>query len=246
MLNKKTLFITFSLLIIASDLYALTGRQLIEKVNSIAKPDTVVSEVKMHIHKDKRITEKIFSVETMVSENNKRKTLVAFSKPTRIKLLTVSHEKKEDDQWLRMSSGKVKRITTSTKNKPFVNSHFTYEDMISRDIDDYRYKLLDDGNISGTPCFKLQSKKVKGRRIYDKMVLYISKSDYFVLRIDFYKEGQFVKYLANYEIRKVDGIITPFKIVMTNAKKGKTELHINKIKYNVKIKESKLRKESLR
>ncbi len=226
--------------------YAVTGRDLIDRANSIAKPDTAVSELKMLIHKEKRTTEKIFTVDTKIFNGNERKTLVAFLKPTRIKLLTVSHKSREDDQWLRMSGGRIKRITTSTKNKPFVNSHFTYEDMISRNIDHYSYKRLKDAKVSGELCYRVKSTKTKGRRIYDKTVLYIRTKDYFIIRVDFYRDGKFLKYLANYNIKKTGGIITPYKIVMTSATKGRTELFIRKIQYNVPVNDSKFRKESLR
>ena len=240
------IFIYLMLLQPLSSASAMTGREIIDKANTIAKPETAVSKLKMLIHKEKRTAEKIFTVDTKVFKNKERKTLVAFLKPTRIKLLTVSHKNREDDQWLRMSGGRIKRITTSTKNKPFVNSHFTYEDMISRNIDHYSYDLLKDAKLSGELCYRVESTKIKGRKIYDKTVLYIRKSDYFILRIDFYRDGKFLKYLANYNIKKTDGIITPFKIVMTSATKGKTELFIQNIKYNIPVKDSKFRKESLR
>ncbi|MEZ4565795.1 MAG: outer membrane lipoprotein-sorting protein [Desulfobacterales bacterium] len=78
-------------------------------------------------------------------DNDEDKALIQFITPPQIQLLTHSHKGRDDDQWLALSSGKVKRIVSSGRDKPFVNSHFYYEDLTSIDIDDYDYKLLGEG-----------------------------------------------------------------------------------------------------
>lgn len=241
-----TLILISSFLLTALPAWAVTGREIIDRANSIRKPDTVISELTMRIYREKRVAEKRFALKTKLFENNQRKTLIAFTKPTRLKLLTITHQEREDDQWLRMSNGKIKRITTSSKGKPFVNSHFTYEDMISRNIDHYQYQYKGDAEFCGDICYRVESQKKSGRKIYDRTVFYIRKSDYYILRIDFYKDGRFIKYLANYDIKETDGIITPYKIVMTSATKGKTEIYLNDVTYNIAVPESQFKKESLR
>ena len=67
------------------------------------------------------------------------------------------------------------------------------------------------------------------------------------MRIDFYRDGEFHKYLENHETKKVKDIITPFKAVMALADgKGKTELKIEEIDYNMKMRSSRFNKEALR
>ncbi|TFG38523.1 MAG: outer membrane lipoprotein-sorting protein, partial [Syntrophobacterales bacterium] len=153
----------------------------------------------------------------------------------------------DDDQWLRLSSGKIKRIASSDKGKAFVNSHFYYEDLGSRNIDEYDYKLLGEGKAVGEDCYKVEAIKKEGTKVYDKLILYVRKSDYFVARIDFYQKGKLHKYLENYEIKKVNDILTPFNTVMALADgKGKTELKIEKLEYNKQIQDSAFNKEALR
>jgi outer membrane lipoprotein-sorting protein len=65
--------------------------------------------------------------------------------------------------------------------------------------------------------------------------------------VDFFKKGKLLKYLENFKIKKVKGILTPFKIVVTQGnKKGSTTMELKKVKYNVKIRNSKFSNVGLR
>lgn len=244
----KMSFVTaFLLLAFCQSLFALTGREIVEKSDALPEPDTGKTSIVMFIHKGGRVTEKEFQGIAKKFPNDEERMLISFIRPTRIKLLTHSHKSRDDDQWLRLSSGKVKRIAVSDKDKPFVNSHFYYEDLQSRDIDDYSYQYLGDGSAAGFDCYKVESIKKKGSMVYDKTILYVRKSDYFIVRIDLFRKGKLHKYLENYEIKKVKGILTPFRSVMYAADgKGKTELRIQRVVYNKTIRSSRFNKESLR
>ena len=228
---KTKFFLTiFLVLFLSNPLFALTGREIMEKNDALPEPETTISSTLMQIHKGGRIMEKEFEVRAKKFKNDEDKLLISFIKPTKIKLLTHAHKGKDDDQWLRLSSGKIKRIASSDKGKAFVNSHFYYEDIGSRDIDNYQYKLLDDGKAAGFDCYKVESIKKRDSRVYDKLILYARKSDYFIVRIDFYMDGKFRKYLENHDIRTVKDILTPFETIMNLANgKGKTELKIEKV-----------------
>ena len=188
---------------------ALTGREIMEKSDALAQPDTAKSKVLMLIHKGGRVQEKEFLLQMKQYDNDEDKALIQFITPTQIQLLTHSHKGRDDDQWLALSSGKVKRIVSSGRDKPFVNSHFYYEDLTSIDIDDYDYKLLGEGTAADAECYKVEGVKKVGEKIYDKVVFYVRKSDYFVVRVDMYKDGEFHKFLENYDVKEVDGILTP-------------------------------------
>ena len=201
----------------------------------------------MLIYKGGRIVEKAFESRTKKFKDGEDKMLISFTKPTKIKLLTHTHRGRDDDQWLRLSSGKIKRIASSDKGKPFVNSHLYYEDIGSRDIDDYSYKLLGDAEALEFDCYAVESVKKSDEKVYSKLVLYVRKSDYFIVKIDFYEGNELHKYLENHDIRTVEGILTPFSTIMTPAnKKGKTELRIEKLEYNRDLRNSTFNKEALR
>lgn len=245
---KKFLLLIVMIIFPAVMLSAQSGREIIEKSDALPEGDTGRSNVSMKITKDGRVSDKEFILSMKKIGKDEERILIEFTKPTEIKLLTHTHNNREDDQWLQLSSGKVKRIASSDKDKPFVNSHFFYEDMESRDIDDYDYKYTGDKKAAGEDCYTVEAvKKNNSGKVYDKTVIYVRKSDYFALRVDFYRDGKFFKYLENHNVKKVNGILTPYKVIMMQSdEKGGTVLNVHEVKYNIPLQESLFNKDSLR
>ena len=99
----------------------------------------------------------------------------------------------------------------------------------------------------GFDCYAVETIKETGEKVYSKLVLYVRKSDNFIVKIDFYEQSEFHKYLENKDIRMIDGILTPFSSTMTLAnEKGHTELKILKLEYNRSLRDSTFNKEALR
>ncbi len=245
-MKKKTCIALLLVSLMVQPIFALTGREIMDKSDSLKEPDSAKTKVTMYIKKGGRTMEKEFiAIAKKVSGNEQ--VLISFIKPTRIKLLTHTYKNRDDDQWLRLSSGRVKRIAAADKDKPFVNSHFYYEDLASREIDDYNYKNLGDEKVLGSDCYKVEAVRKKGKQVYDKSVIYVRKSDYFVVKLDLYRDGKLHKVLENHDIKTIDGIITPLRVIMKSAEGyGETELKVEKVVYNVSVSNSQLAKESLR
>jgi len=230
----------------AQSLFALTGREIIDKSENLAKPKSAKSKVSMKITKGGTVMDKEFLLfqKTIGGDD---KVLITFTKPTQIKVLTHTHKNGEDDQWLRLSSGKVKRLVGGDKGGSFVQSHLTYEDLESRDIDNYDYKNLGDASVSGQACYMVEAIKKSGTKTYDKNILYVRKNDYVIVKVDFFQKGKLFKYMENKDIKTIDGIVTPMKIIITMAdQSGKTEMNVEKVIYNTDIEDSKFSKEALR
>lgn len=243
----RSFFIGFLVLTFACSASALTGLEIMKKSDALARPDTAKTRIIMRIHKGKRMEEKAFTLLMKQYPNDEDKAIISFSRPTKIRLLTHSHKGHDDDQWLRLSSGRIKRIASSSKGKPFVNSHFYYEDLSSVNIDDYNFRLIGEGTAMGAPCYKVEGVKKTGKKVYDHVIFYVRKADFFIVRIDFYKKGKFLKFLENMDVKKVDGILTPFRMSMKLANgKGRTDLFVVGLKYNTDIPDNKFRKEALR
>jgi hypothetical protein len=234
-------------MLIGQSVYAMTGREIMEKTDALAEPQTSMMTILMKIYKGDRVEEKEFTLQAKQYPNDEDKALISFIRPTQITLLTHAYKDKEDDQWLKLSSGKIKRIASSEKGQPFVNSHFYYEDLSSIEIDDYKYELLGEEKAVGEDCYQVEGVKQVGEKVYDKVIFYVRKSDYFVLRIDFYRDGAFHKFLENYDIKEINGILTPYRVKMELSDgKGKTELELKELKYNAPIADTTFNKESMR
>ncbi len=236
-------------LIVPQAAMAYTGREIMEQSEKLTSPDSGESTLTMNIYKgnNSKPKEKVFSIiaKRTAGEN---KVLLSFHKPSRLQLLTHAHKGREDQQWLVMSSGRIKPIVAGDKGKSFVHSHFYYEDLSSRDIDDYEYKNLGDAQALGVDCYKVEGvHKAGGKHVYDKSISYVRKSDFFIMRVEFYQDGSLHKYLENYDIQKIDGVLTPMRVVMTMADgEGRTELKVQSVEYNKDIPDFKFNKEALR
>lgn len=238
-----TLIITF---LTAISLFAMSGREIIDRSEKLPKPKSAKTMVNMNIYKGSSVMEKEFTLMQKTTRDGDR-VLITFTKPTQIKVLTHTKKEGEDDQWLRLSSGKVKRIVGGDKSENFVQSHMTYEDLESRDIENYTYKTLQDAKVNGDNCYTVEAVKKSGNKTYSKYLLYIRKSDFFLVKIDFYQKDKLFKSLENQNITKNNGILTPMKIVVTMADgSGRTELIVQKVLYNVNIEDSTFSKDALR
>jgi hypothetical protein len=229
-----------------NSLFALTGREIIEKTEKLAKPKSIKNKIAMIIQKGSSVMEKEFMLYQKTYDDGD-KAMITFTKPTQIQVLTHTHKTREDDQWVKLTSGKIKRLAGGEKNQSFVQSHLTYEDMESRDIDKYDFNNTGEETVNGDVCYKVDAVKKIGNKSYDKNTLYIRKADFVIVRIDFYQKGKLVKYLENKNIKKIDGIFTPHLVTITMADdSGKTELIVKKVVYNAEIADEKFSREALR
>ncbi len=118
------------------------------------------------------------------------RSMTIFDHPGDIKgtaLLSYTKIIKPDDQWLFLPAIKrVKRISSSNKSGPFVGSEFAYEDLLSNEVERYRYKWLKDVKCGKLTCFKVERYPVYKNSGYTRQVVWIDHKEYRPLRVDFY------------------------------------------------------------
>lgn len=229
-------------------LFAISGREIIDKSYALPEGETGRIKMIMKITRDGKSSCKEFVITMKKTGKDEKMVLVEFFKPGDIKLLTYMHAIKDDEQWLKLSSGDVKYIAGQEKEKLFVNSNFSFEDMGSRNINDYDYKLIADKKVAGEDCYTVEAvRKSRVAGVYDRLVIFARKSDFFIVRIDFYRDGKFFKYLENRDVKNVNGILTPYKILMMQADEtGGTMLNVLEVKYNIPVQDFIFNKDSLK
>ncbi len=253
MLTRKIFVYTLALAFLAESAFAMTGREIMEKNDALPEAKTAIqSSVLIIIHGkgDKaRKTRKEFH-SYLKKYGKKTRMRMTFTKPTRIEFMAWDEPGKDSLQWIKTSGKKVRKIASSDKGKPWLNSHFYNEDIGEVDIDDYTYKLDGEADVNGVACYKIISQKVRksggkivpDKRVYTKRIVYVGKEDYVMRKVDFYEKRGFTKTLTVSNIVKLEGIDTPQKIVMARKDgKGKSILYNPKksIKYNVPIADQK-------
>ncbi len=118
------------------------------------------------------------------------KSMVIFDSPGDIEgtaLLSYTKITKPDDQWLFLPAIKrIKRISSANKSGPFVGSEFAYEDLLSNEVERYRYKWIKDTACGKLTCFVVERYPVYKNSGYTRQVVWIDQKEYRVLRVDFY------------------------------------------------------------
>lgn len=245
-MNARILTSAVILFFFSPALFALTGREILEKNDALARPDSARAEVLMIIGKEGGVTEMEYELLSKRT-GNETATLLSFTRPAGVRLLTVSRKGIMVDQWLRLSSVKIKRIGETDRDQPFVNSHMCYEDLAVRGLDEYDYRHMGDTKVFEDECYRVEAVKKAGAPVYDRMILSVRKSDYFIVRADLFRKGEFYKFVEYRDVRPVQGILTAHRVTVTTADgKGKTELRVKRLEYNVPVRDSSLSREALR
>jgi len=178
--------------------------------------------------------------------------LIRFTYPNDIRgtgFLVWEHPKGEDERFLYLPSlGRVRRIAGSEAQNSFVGSDFSYEDIGGREFDDYTYAFAgaDAENASWTgpdgrarPAYRLESKRKDASVEYPRNVSLVLKDSFVVVQADvFNRRNEPQKQYTVQRIEAVQGIWTVLASTMTNdLDRTKTELAIERIEYNVGLKE---------
>ncbi len=182
---------------LASDPDSVKGRKIMEAVDdSGSSPDAMISETTMVIVKGDPGNPIVKRSKTYRKEysDSSVKTLSETVYPSRMKILSHSYPNRTDDVWIKLSSGSPKRISGSGKQGYIQNSHFTYEDMESTNLDQYSYTYLGEVSIKvegrSTLCYKIESEKISGEESrYSKSQIYVRKADLYVVRTDMWDQN---------------------------------------------------------
>ncbi|KOR29922.1 membrane protein [Achromatium sp. WMS2] len=122
--------------------------------------------------------------------NDGDKTLIVFDQPRDVKgtaLLTFSHKRGSDDQWLYLPALKrVKRIASKNKSGPFMGSEFAYEDLASQEVEKYTYRYIQDDVLNGQKMFLIQRDPVDPNSGYSYQNLWIDQQHYRPWRIEYF------------------------------------------------------------
>lgn len=118
------------------------------------------------------------------------KSRIEFLWPADVKgtrMLTWTHRKGSDDQWLFLPAIKrVKRITSRNKSGSFMGSEFAYEDLGSQEVEKFKHSYLGDDKLAGRPTWKLERIPVDRKSGYSKQITWIDKGYMNAVKIDYY------------------------------------------------------------
>ncbi|HEX7775640.1 MAG TPA: outer membrane lipoprotein-sorting protein, partial [Parvibaculum sp.] len=155
-------------------------------------------------------------------------SLMTFDKPRDIEgtaLLTYSHVKEADDQWLYLPTVKrVKRISSANKSGPFVGSEFAFEDFSTQQVTKFAYKWLKDEPCGDRTCHVVERTPQYEDSGYTREVVWIDTTDYQFRKIDYYdRKDTLLKTLTCQDFKLYEGKFwRPSELDMVNHESGKT------------------------
>ena len=214
---------------------ALTGREIMEKVNARDTGDRSITEMEM-ILIDKKGKKRVRKLKTYSLEQGKHsKSLMFFISPADVKntgFLTYDYDEsgKDDDQWLFLPAlKKTKRIAASNKSGSFMGSDLNYSDMTSPDLDLYDYTLMKETEVKGQKVWQIKAvpktKDEAKKSGYSKSVVFIRQDNYVMIRgVRWVHKKKRNKYLDVRKLEKIDGIWVSTEMHVT-TKSGKKTLH---------------------
>jgi hypothetical protein len=237
----------------------LTAEQIARRVQDRDTGRDSRAEMRMKLFdRHDRVRERAMTIVTLRGRDNPGaaktgpdgdRLLIRFTYPNDIRgtsFLVWEHPKTDDERFLFLPSlGRVRRIAGTEAQESFVGSDFTYEDIGGREFDDYSYAIESD-NASWTgadsvphPAWRLESRRKNPGAEFPRVVSLVLKDTFLVVQADIYnRRNEAQKIYSVRRIQPVQGIWTVLESSMTNTlDKTKTDLVVEKIGYNVGLKE---------
>ena len=233
-------FIIFTMLLTggfypAEKVFALSGREIMEKVNARDEGDRSTGEMEM-ILIDKKGKKRVRKLKTFGRKKDKDTlSLMFFLSPADVKntgFLTYDYNEsgKDDDQWLYLPAlRKTKRIAAGDKSGSFMGSDLNYSDMTTPDLDLYDYTLMKETEVRRNKVWQIKavpkSKDEAKKSGYSKSVIFIRQDNYVMIRaVRWVYKKRRNKYLDVKKLEKIDGIWVSTEMHVT-TKTGKKTLH---------------------
>lgn len=143
----------------------------------------------------------------------------------------------DDDRWMYLPAlDLVKRISSTDKRTSFVGSHFYYEDVSGRNINDDVHEL-----VKTTDDYYVLKNTPKDTDIveFSYFEMWIHKASFLVVKIDYYdKENKKYRTYEALQVENIQGFPTVMKAKMTDLKAGgHTILEYSNVEYNIDIPE---------
>ena len=221
--------------IIINWIFGINGTELAEKIDQRKTPiDSKVDLIMKLTNKKGKSRE---SSLRSILKNDGEKQIMWFLSPAEDKgvaFLKIEHDNKDDEMkiWL-PAFGRVKRIAARKRSDNFMGSDMSYEDMSSRQLNEYIFKNIGDNFYDSTLCHLLESTPKKNIKTeYSRHLTWIHPDLFLPLKEESYdKNGNLLKekyynyhHINNYDVLSEIHVINVQTNHSTNLKFENIEL----------------------
>ena len=241
------ILILFSISCLGFSAYAITGEEIIKKVDANMTFKTARTEARMVIHVDQEVREK-----TMISYDRGQDTGYAeFLSPARDK--GVKYLKIKDNMWMYLPSvDKVIKISGAMLRQSMMGSDYSYEDALesTKLLEKYTATLVSEEVVPLT--FRQGEKTVTRDRLcyvvdltakvkdvtYYRRVVYVDKELFVPAKEDlFAMSGKKLKEMTLGDIKRFGARHDPMYMTMSNLLRAnsKTEMFVTKMEFDIPV-----------
>ena len=214
---------------------SITGYQLAKMVDDKSQPKSSKSEISMtlmNLKKDRKKTKEMISI----SKNDGEKMLLFFKTPKRDKGVGFLKIENDDNDKLSLfipKLKKVRRISSNNQSDSFMGSDLSFEDMLSRNLDDFNYNILESSDNS---VYILESICKDKDSEYSRHLSWVTKNGLLIIKeYSFDKENQLLKEKIFEHVQIKDYNLVS-KISVTNIQEEhSTILEINNLEVDSNI-----------
>jgi len=229
-----------SMLLVAMNLAAITGREVAENVEDRPMGDTTHALLGMRLtDSNGQVSERVIEQYGLETNEGLLRNVIIFHRPASVegtRFLTIENEDRDDDQWIYLPAlQRVRRIAASESDSSFMGTDFTYEDLQSRSIDDYTYELLREETFDGRPCYVVEARAIDpADSSYSRSVQWVDAERWIPLKIELYDDrDRLLKVNTVTRLERVQGYWTIINNRMENVQTGhKTELFVQRWVYD--------------
>lgn len=215
------------------NVYALTGEEILDKMDDNREYKTMVCNAKMEIHINDEVRTKNMKIEGMLEGD---KSFVEFTNPEDegTKYLMI-----DENLWIYFpEEEEVVKISGHMLKEGMMGSDVSYEDALEGDLlsDKYDIKIKSEEKYNNMDCWVIELNAKVKKVPYYKRIMYVDKNDFVCWKEEKYaKSGKLLKVSKVLEVQKIDGRNFPVKSEVVNKlrKNSKTIFIMNDLKFNV-------------
>ena len=239
-----------TIIIIANIAFSHTGFEVAQKINHKKKSKDTKADLTMVLtnKKGKTRTSTIHSA----SKDDSKKQIIWFLAPADDKgvaFLKIEQDGKDDEMRLWSPAfNKVRRISSKQKADSFMGSDMSYEDMTSRELEEYTYTLKGSEIINDIDYYLLES--VPNPELdseYSKHLSWVSKSDYLVMKEESYDRSDRILKIKLIKYMKLKGYDVPQDMYVENVQKNhNTRLTFDNLELDTGVKDNLFQEKNLK
>ncbi len=242
-MKKYMLFLL--LLFLAVNLFALTPKEILDRVDKNMVYRTIKYVGIMTIKKGRR---KPRVKKFKAVAKGRDKAFIEFINPGD---RGTKYLKLGDELWVKGAyAERADKISGHMLRESMMGSDFSYEDTMENEklIDKYNVKLIGIEKINGKECYKLELVSKVKKISYPKRIVWVDRNNFVPLKEQFFAlSGMLLKEMNILEIKKIGGRFVPVKIKMENKqrKNSYTILEMKKVVIDAPLSNSVFSKRNL-